>query len=153
MRWSLIYISDGIGQINLEMYEQTQGWNYPAGIFPGGTYLSGTRSGGDSTHGNAYFVFNAALYQGQSYQAHGHAIFTVDIDVSDSPLLDCPADFNNDGQVDDADFTVFVVAYNILDCTDPTMPSNCPTDINQDGYVDDTDFTLFVVAYNELICS
>jgi len=28
----------------------------------------------------------------------------------------CPADFNHDGFVDDADFIVFVVAYNNLIC-------------------------------------
>lgn len=65
----------------------------------------------------------------------------------------CPSDLNGDGLVDDADFTIFVVAYNILDCADPSMPAGCPADINGDGLVDDADFTLFVVAYNALICS
>lgn len=64
----------------------------------------------------------------------------------------CPSDFNSDGFVDDADFLLFVVGYNILDCADPAMPAGCPADINGDGFVDDADFTLFVVAYNELLC-
>ncbi|MGH7245030.1 MAG: hypothetical protein ACREJD_16565 [Phycisphaerales bacterium] len=64
----------------------------------------------------------------------------------------CPADINNDGVVDDTDFSLFVVAYNILDCADPAMPAGCPSDINSDGAVDDADFTIFVVAYNELLC-
>ncbi|MGH7244652.1 MAG: hypothetical protein ACREJD_14665 [Phycisphaerales bacterium] len=64
----------------------------------------------------------------------------------------CPADFNQDGFVDDADFPIFVFAYNILDCADPTMPSGCPCDLTSDGVVDDSDFPLFVVAYNELVC-
>lgn len=64
----------------------------------------------------------------------------------------CPSDLNGDGLVDDADFTIFVVAYNILDCADPAMPAGCPADVNGDALVDDADFTLFVVAYNALIC-
>jgi len=64
----------------------------------------------------------------------------------------CPTDLNNDGLTDAADFTIFVNAYDILDCADPTMPFNCPADINRDGAVDDTDFMLFVVAYNEMLC-
>jgi len=64
----------------------------------------------------------------------------------------CPGDINKDGQVDDADFTFFVQAYNLLDCADPAMPAGCPADFNHDGFVDDADFTMFVVAYNNLIC-
>ncbi len=62
----------------------------------------------------------------------------------------CEADFNGDHQVDDSDFSIFVVAYNELLC--PNFPEPCTGDINKDGYVDDSDFSLFVVAYNELIC-
>jgi len=64
----------------------------------------------------------------------------------------CPADFNHDGLVDDADFLIFVFGYNILDCADHSMPAGCPADINKDSLVDDSDFTTFVVAYNNLIC-
>jgi hypothetical protein len=64
----------------------------------------------------------------------------------------CPADLNNDNQVDDADFSIFVVAYDLLDCADPTMPAGCPADLNTDGVVNDTDFGVFVVAYNDLVC-
>ncbi|MBX3388287.1 MAG: hypothetical protein KF691_02400 [Phycisphaeraceae bacterium] len=64
----------------------------------------------------------------------------------------CPGDLNNDGFVDDADFVVFVNAYNILDCADPSMPVLCPADMNGDGFVDDADFVLFVAAYNDLVC-
>jgi len=64
----------------------------------------------------------------------------------------CIGDLNKDGQVDDADFTLFVAAYNILDCTDAAMPTGCPADFNHDSLVDDSDFTLFVIAYNNLIC-
>lgn len=64
----------------------------------------------------------------------------------------CPADLNQDGFVDDADFSIFVVAYNILDCADPSMPGGCPADLNGDDLVDDADFVQFVAAYNELVC-
>lgn len=65
----------------------------------------------------------------------------------------CPGDLNNDGFVDDADFVIFVSAYNILDCADPSMPPLCPADMNGDGFVDDADFVLFVAAYNNLVCT
>lgn len=64
----------------------------------------------------------------------------------------CPADLNADSLVDDADFVVFAAAYNLLDCTDPTMPAGCPADLNNDSFVDDVDFVIFVAAYNELVC-
>lgn len=64
----------------------------------------------------------------------------------------CPCDFNGDGVVDDLDFGVFVVAYDVLDCADPLMPQNCVADVNNDGNVDDADFAIFVVAYDLLLC-
>ncbi len=64
----------------------------------------------------------------------------------------CPSDLNYDGQVDDADFVVFLFAYNTLDCADASMPAGCPSDLNQDGIVEDSDFVIFLAAYNELLC-
>lgn len=64
----------------------------------------------------------------------------------------CAGDFNNDSLVDDSDFQIFVVAYDLLDCADPAMPAGCPADLNADALVDDLDFQVFVVAYNELVC-
>ncbi|HEX8878061.1 MAG TPA: hypothetical protein VF777_15035, partial [Phycisphaerales bacterium] len=64
----------------------------------------------------------------------------------------CPADLNGDTFVDDSDFVLFAIAYNILDCTDPSMPAGCPADLNKDQFVDDTDFVIFAAAYNELLC-
>jgi len=78
------------------------------------------------------------------------ASFSLDIEIIATSA--CPGDLNNDGFVDDSDFTIFVVAYNILDCADPAMTPGCPADLNSDGGVDDADFVLFVPAYNELIC-
>lgn len=64
----------------------------------------------------------------------------------------CPADLDSNGQVDDADFVVFVQAYNLLDCSDPVMPAGCPADLDADGFVGDGDFVLFAAAYAELVC-
>jgi hypothetical protein len=74
--------------------------------------------------------------------------------ISDVATLSaCGADVANcDGLVDDLDFQVFVVSYDILDCADPAMPAQCSSDLNNDGFVDDQDFQLFVVAYDTLIC-
>jgi len=64
----------------------------------------------------------------------------------------CAGDLNGDSLVDDSDFILFVSAYNILDCADPSMPAGCPSDLNSDGLVDDADFIIFVAAYNDLVC-
>lgn len=63
-----------------------------------------------------------------------------------------PLDFTGDSIVNDADFTVFAAAYNILACSDPAMPAGCPADVTKDGFVDDADFQFFVSAYNTLLC-
>jgi len=64
----------------------------------------------------------------------------------------CPADLNSDGMVDDADFTIFLRAYNTLDCFDAGMAFGCPADFNADGFADDSDFVVFVKAYEALLC-
>ena len=69
-----------------------------------------------------------------------------------APSRVCLGDLNSDGLVDDLDFQIFVVAYDILDCADPAMPAGCPSDLNQDGLVDDLDFQVFVVAYDAVVC-
>jgi hypothetical protein len=56
----------------------------------------------------------------------------------------CPGDFNGDGLVDDADFTIFVGYYNTL--LDPRG------DLNGDGLTEDADFSVFVGSYNNLVC-
>ncbi|MGH7244959.1 MAG: hypothetical protein ACREJD_16210 [Phycisphaerales bacterium] len=78
------------------------------------------------------------------------ASFSLDIEVI--PNSACVGDLNNDNQVDDADFVIFVAAYNLLDCADPSMPPGCAADLNSDAVVDDADFVIFVGAYNELVC-
>lgn len=62
----------------------------------------------------------------------------------------CPADFNGDTFVDDADFVIFAGAYESLLC--PASPAACPADLNGDTFVDDADFVVFAAAYSVLIC-
>jgi len=59
---------------------------------------------------------------------------------------------NGDLVVDDADFSIFVGQYDVLLCSEPTMPFGCVGDFNQDGRVDDTDFTIFAGEYDQLVC-
>lgn len=65
----------------------------------------------------------------------------------------CVGDLDLSGEVNDSDFELFVVAYNILVCEDGLMAPGCPADFNDDGTVDDGDFQVFVGAYDALICS
>lgn len=81
---------------------------------------------------------------------HGHSGLSVGIiGFGAQHAALCPADFNCDGQVDDADFVSFVASYNEL----VIPPADPKCDLNGDGFVDDADFILFAVAYNELVCS
>lgn len=64
----------------------------------------------------------------------------------------CPANLNGDCAIDDTDFVLFAQAYDVYDCSAPTMPQNCQADINQDGFVDDVDFVLFAQAYDGFLC-
>ncbi|MBS0192609.1 MAG: LamG domain-containing protein [Phycisphaerales bacterium] len=64
----------------------------------------------------------------------------------------CATDMNGDLLVDDSDFSMFIVQYDVLACSDPAMPLGCIADFNQDGQVDDTDFVIFVGEYDQLIC-
>lgn len=64
----------------------------------------------------------------------------------------CIGDLNSDQNVNDADFSIFIEAYNLLDCADPAMPQWCHADLNRDGVVDDADFSRFALSYDRLIC-
>jgi len=68
----------------------------------------------------------------------------------------CDSDLKIDAVVDDADFSSFVAAYDVADCSDSAMPrlggGGCRADLNFDGVVDDADFQVFVVAYDQLLC-
>ncbi|MBS0191695.1 MAG: hypothetical protein U0573_11580 [Phycisphaerales bacterium] len=95
----------------------------------------------------------AAIYNyGSADATSGLAYGPIGVRFAFTPRAFCPADLNNDGVVDDQDFQIFVVAYNILDCADGSMPFGCPSDLNFDRVVDDLDFQAFLPAYNTLIC-
>ena len=95
------------------------------------------------------FTYNASI---------GTVAITSSLDTGAASITNfvvatgCPADLNNDGVVEDSDFVIFANSYNILDCSDPSMPAGCPGDLNFDGAVDDTDFVLFAGAYDQLVC-
>lgn len=63
----------------------------------------------------------------------------------------CTPDLNYDAFVDDADFSMFVRAYDQFFCLGG-IPG-CPGDFNFDTFVDDADFVIFITAYDQLFCS
>lgn len=63
--------------------------------------------------------------------------------------IDCPADLNGDGLVEDTDFVIFVASYNEL----VVPPASRFADLDENGLVNDDDFVLFVAAYNQLLCN
>lgn len=64
--------------------------------------------------------------------------------VCAAPRSYCAGDFNLDGFVDDADFVIFVLAYDVLDDSDG--------DLNGDTLTDDVDFVRFAAAYDMFVC-
>lgn len=64
----------------------------------------------------------------------------------------CASDLDRNGVTDDADFSLFVAAYDLLECSAAGMPRGCPADQNRDGVVNDADFEAFLNGYNQLVC-
>lgn len=95
-----------------------------------------------------YYLF-VTSYSPRADRKYGR--FQVSL-LGNAQFVDCPGDLNLDGLVDDSDFSIFAVAYDVLDCAAPNMPVGCPSDLNRDGIVDDIDFQQFVQGYNALIC-
>ena len=116
------------------------------------TIPAGTLQPGASYRATLYYTSRIQLPNG----GFGTADSIVGCDRSTSAAIStrpaCLGDLNGDTFVDDNDFVIFAVAYNILDCADPGMPAGCPADLTLDGLVDDTDFVLFAAAYNDLVC-
>ncbi|MBY0112994.1 MAG: hypothetical protein K2Y21_09245 [Phycisphaerales bacterium] len=94
---------------------------------------------------SAQFAFRGGYTITSGGAGTGFGVFVIG-------LPDCPGDINHDGFVDDADFSIFSPAYDILLCSDPAMPEDCPADLNHDSFVDDQDFSIFVLGYDALIC-
>lgn len=155
---------------NAARLEQTYS---PSTPFGGGPFLGGTGAAG----ANELYIVRAASIPSFRYRwafpfahAGGSVVFTFTGSITQAGMsylgfkdecwaLDqvvvtqaCPADLNGDGVVDDADFSIFIVAYDILDCSDASMAPGCPADLNKDGLVDDSDFSLFAAAYDALLC-
>jgi hypothetical protein len=117
-----------------------------SGSMPGNSFLD-TDSTSSSARGAMRYIRQApdALVANISWGAFA-------VRFAFTPRAFCPWDLNNDGVVTDDDFQIFVLAYDILDCSDSAMPVGCPSDFNFDRIVNDLDFQAFVLAYNELLC-
>lgn len=86
---------------------------------------------------------DAGSYQfGAGNQCAGYGIGSIEVDIQ------CPGDLNFDTYVDDADFLLFLPAYDAL--LVPEADKRC--DWNGDRLVDDADFLLFLPYYDQLIC-
>ncbi|MBY0112416.1 MAG: matrixin family metalloprotease [Phycisphaerales bacterium] len=101
---------------------------------------------------NAFVDTSAPDNQTQFYFVYATQFGSSKLVGTDSGFAKCSGDLNNDGQVTDADFSLFASAYNLLACSDPAMPAGCPADLNRDTFVDDADFSLFAAAYDALLC-
>ena len=128
----------------------------PGGASAGGGTVSGASGTLASPSDGASVMLTVA-----GVQASDAGDYTIEFDnscnattssIATVSVNTCPGDLNADGFVNDADFELFVSAYNILLCEDASMPVGCLSDLNGDGVVDDADFQLFVVAYDALVC-
>lgn len=116
-----------------------QGAISATGLFEGSTF-------GPSATGAAVYNYSSADAMG------GFTYGPIAVRFAFTPRAFCPADLNNDGQVDNSDFVLFVNDYITFLCNEPAMPQGCPSDFNFDGLVENADFLIFVNAYNELLC-
>lgn len=114
----------------------------------------------------AIYVESLIVYAGSRLNTGGIKVYarstsidgTVDNMANIIALGDrCDADLQIDAVVDDADFSLFVSAYDASDCSDSAMPrlggGGCRADLNFDGFVDDADFQIFVGAYDQMVCN
>ena len=127
----------------------------PVGGDPILSFSQGTQPNGEQGNlapGTYQIVAEASAYSNFNFFNGLFAGSNFNLDIEIIANIACPGDLNTDNQVDDLDFQIFVVAYDILDCADPTMPVGCSSDLNADGFVDDLDFQAFAVAYDQLIC-
>jgi hypothetical protein len=86
---------------------------------------------------------DAGAYQfGAGNDCGGFSIGSIQVGIR------CPGDLNGDGFVDDADFQLFLPAYDTL----LVPPADVRCDWNGDRQVDDQDFVLFLPYYDQLIC-
>ncbi len=141
--------------VNFVVYQAGGSLFWSGSLPPGDT--SFTIPGGTIDAGRAYF---GVMYYTVSFGENGAGIsggshansFSRNVTFYFNTRGPCPADLNGDGYVDDADFVMFVQAYNLLYCSDAAMPDKCAADLTNDGYVLDDDFVEFVPAYDQLLC-
>jgi hypothetical protein len=127
----------------------------PVGGDPILSFSMGTQPNGEQGNlapGTYRIVVESSAYSNFNFFNGLFAGSSCTLDIEVIPAATCVGDLTADNQVDDADFQLFAVAYDLLDCADPAMPAGCPADLNADGFVDDLDFQLFAVAYDQLIC-
>ncbi|MBL8876831.1 MAG: hypothetical protein JNM86_13630 [Phycisphaerae bacterium] len=89
---------------------------------------------------------DAGLYRVTFWNSCGEAT-SIPVEVKVKAHI---TDINADGQVDDADFILFLNQYDLMLCADASMPDACSADFDQDGFVDDADFAIFVPAYSAM---
>lgn len=123
----------------------------PASNIGEGDSFSGTVSLDSSKPAGAYQVVYTIATSDENL-AGAIARPTLTLTVTGTIVAACPGDLNNDGFVDDTDFVQFAAAYDMFDCSDPSMPAGCPADLTGDGYVEDSDFVLFASAYDAFVC-
>lgn len=133
--------------------------NYPP-VLP--ITLSQQVLAGSTTLGTTTVSFSTTLTVG--IDAAGVASFTLaNISISPSSvggllftsgtttitsLPPCSGDLNCDGFVDDTDFVLFAVNYDLFS----VPPANGVADFNSDGFIDDLDFVIFANSYDQFIC-
>ncbi len=94
---------------------------------------------------------------GGELYAGGEFSITGSFAVGSIGLCSCPvpacADFDRNGFVDDADFALFVPAYDEMLCPAARAGEGCVGDFNNDRIVDDLDFVVFTVQYATGFCA
>lgn len=131
--------------------------NGPGGASPGGGTVSGASGPIAGTSNGSPVTLTIAGVQASDAGEYTIVFTTSTCGTSESTpatitVNTCPSDLNGDGFVDDADFNLFVAAYDRLLCTASGMPPWCPSDFNGDNLVDDADFVLFAAAYSRIVC-
>lgn len=91
----------------------------------------------------------ADLFEGSIIEAAIDDVRVVGLRCDAVPA--CVGDLDANNVVGDADFAVFVEAYNDMLC--PVGAGPCPADFDLNGVVDDADFSIFAGAYGDMLCS
>ncbi len=131
---------------------------YLGNVFNATTGLSMTGGAADAINCIENTFFNAPATGVWHAQVRGTAVnvgtqgFALVVTGEVAAFVACPADLNGDSQVDDADFAIFAIAYDLFACSAPGMPAGCPSDLNTDTFVEDADFVIFATAYDAFLC-